>query len=207
MSNLILANQGQVNKQTNTNVAVSAGEFGELLVSELQPRYYEYVYRKQVFSNQFASNALATTSTSAVDVLINPTGSGVNIVLLDAYTAITALTAVATGTAVNLGWFACAVTPSTIGTLQTPSPAFVGSSVKSQAICAPTATVLVAPAYQYTLASLYGDLAANDILGVSRDIAGLVVIPPGFGLGVYGVTGTPADVTVQISLTWAEVTP
>jgi hypothetical protein len=202
---LLQGNQGQGTKQVGQNITAGFGEYSEMLVTELQPRYYENTYRGKKFSNLFASNALAAAGTSAIDVLINPAGSGVNLVLMDAYTAFTALTAVATGTLCAIGWFAAAVIPGTIGTLQVPNNMLVGSTQKSNAICAPTATIGVAASYVRTLASLYGDLAANDIVGQHDDIGGAVIVPPGFGLAVYGVTGTVTDVTVQVSLTWDEI--
>lgn len=202
---IVQLNQGQTGKIVGQTVTGSAGEYGELLVTELLPRYYQNTYRGNKFSNLFASNALAAAGTSAIDVIINPPGSGKNLVLIDAYCAVTGLTAQAAGSLACLGWFAAATIPGTIGTIQTPASLLVGSANKSVAVCAPTATIGVAAVWIRTLLSLYGDLAAYDFTGQHDDIGGAIVITPGYGLAVFGVTGTVADVTVQVGLTWDEI--
>jgi hypothetical protein len=202
---LLQGNQGQTGKQMGQNLTLGTGEYTEALITELMARYYQNTYRGLKFTNLFASSALTAAATSAQCVIINPTGSQVNLVLLDAYTAFTAFTPTTTGANIALGWFACAATPSTIGTLQTPLNCKIGSSVKSNAICAPTATVLVAPAYARSIAGLYADLAASDIGGVHDDIAGALILTPGFGLGLFEVNGTASDISVGVSLTWDEI--
>jgi hypothetical protein len=198
-------NQGQTGKQTGQNVPASAGEYGEPLVTELMPRYYQQTYRGNKFSQLFASAALAVAAAASSFILYNPTGSGKNLVLVDAYIPVTAITAVASGTCITLGWAPVATTPGTIGTLLTPACTLIGSGNKSVAVAAPTATFGTTPTFARVLANLYGDLAANDFVGVHDDIGGAVVIAPGFGVCIFGVNGTPADVTLAPCLTWDEV--
>jgi hypothetical protein len=104
-----------------------------------------------------------------------------------------------------LGWTAVATTPGTIGTAITPANCLIGNGNKSVALAAPTATLAAVPTFARTLASLYGDLAASDVVGVHDDIGGAIIITPGYGVVIYGVNGTPADVTIAPQLTWDEV--
>ena len=202
---LLQGNQGQTGKAVGQGQTLGFGEYTEALVTELMPRYYENTYRGQKFTNLYASTALTAASTSAQCVLINPTGSSVNLVLMDAFTSLNAFTATTTGANICIGWFACASTPTTIGTLQAPVNCKIGVSVKSQAIAAPTATVLVAPAYARSIAGFYADLAAGDIAGIHDDIGGSLIITPGFGVSLFEVNGTASDITVGVSLTWDEI--
>jgi len=199
------ANQGQSGKQTGQNVPVSVGEYGDVLLTELMPRYYQQTYRGNKYSCLYASAALAVAAAASSFILYNPTGSGKNLVLTDAYIALTAMTAVATGCDIVLAWAPVATTPGTIGTPLVPANCLIGSANKSVAVAAPTATLGTTPTFARVLGSLYGDLAANDIAGIHDDIGGAIIIAPGFGVAIFGVNGTPADVTIAPCLTWDEV--
>jgi hypothetical protein len=204
-------NQGQTGKQTGQGLTLGFGEFSEATVTELMPRYYENTYRGQKFSVLFAAAVTGAASTSALDVLINPSGSGKNLVILDSTVVLTGYTAqTLIGSGVELGWFACAVTPGTIGTLIVPTQCFVGNGGKSVAIAAPTATILVAPAFIRQIAgwTLGTATPGADVVGVVHDdVAGAIIIAPGYGIAFFGLGGTPADLTIQPTLTWDEVTP
>jgi hypothetical protein len=202
---LLQGNQGQTGKQVGQNLTVGLGEYSEVLATELMPRYYENTYRGQKFSCLYASAALATAAAASSFILYNPTGSGKNLVLTDAYIAFTALTAVATGTDIVLGWAPVATTPGTIGALITPANCFIGNGTTSVAKAAPTATLGTTPTFARVLGSLYGDLAAADQIGIHDDIGGAIIIAPGFGVAIFGVNGTPADISIAPCLTWDEV--
>jgi hypothetical protein len=202
---LLQGNQGQTGKQVGQNLTVGMGEYSEVLVTELHARYYENTYRGQKFSCLFASAALAVAAAASSFVLINPPGSGKNIVLIDAYVAFTAITAAATGTDIVLAWAPVPSIPATIGTLITPQNTFLGSGGLSIAKAAPTATYATTPTFARVLASLYGDLATADFTGIHDDIAGAVILAPGSGLAIFGVNGTPADMSIAPCLTWDEV--
>lgn len=69
---------------TGTTPVIRLGNMGDVIVSELQPRYYESTYRRATFvgANQAAvttSAALTTTWTGLM--LMNPTTSTVNLVV------------------------------------------------------------------------------------------------------------------------------
>jgi len=206
---LLQGNQGQTGKQTGQNITVGIGEYAETLVTELQSRYYENTYRGQKFSATFAAAATAAASTSALDVIINPTGSGKNLVFVDAFVALTAYTAqTLIGSAVVLGSFAAAVLPTTVGTVVVPQNCMIGNGVTSVAKAYVSATVLVAPVSVRQLAAwcLGSATPGGDVdAGKHDDVAGGTVLSPGFGVAIFGLGGTPADLTIQPTLTWDEV--
>jgi|ERR1700676_3417242 len=201
---LLQGNQGQIGKQTGQNLTVGFGESSEVLVTELMPRYYENTYRGQKFSVQFPVTALAVAAAASSLVIINPTGSGKNLVFMDAYTSFIAITASAIGTSVVLG-FAANGALGTVGTVVVPVNNLLGSGNTSVAKCYLTATLNAAPVAARQLASLYGDLAASDQSGVHDDVSGALVLTPGYAVAIFGLGGTPANITVQPSLTWDEV--
>jgi hypothetical protein len=53
---------------------------------------------------------------------------------------------------------------------------------------------------------IYTDLAAGDTPATLHDeIAGSMIIPPGSGIQIGAVGGTVADLTIAVSMTWAEI--
>src|SRR5215472_6620112 len=120
-------NQGQTGKLVGANQVVSLGEYGEILATELQPRYYENTYRGQKFSAIYPSTALAVAAAASQFILLNPAGSGKNLVLIDAYVAFTALTAVASGTDIVIGGVQVSSNPGTVGTAIVPANTFIGN--------------------------------------------------------------------------------
>src|ERR1017187_2094929 len=97
----LTGNQGQTGKQLGQNIIAAVGEYSELLASELQPRYYEQAYRGQTFVLAAVAQAgtayLGAAGGTPLVAVWNPTGSGKNLVLLQASTSIVA-TASAAGT-------------------------------------------------------------------------------------------------------------
>src|SRR5437762_14346691 len=67
-------------------ITARGGKVGEAMVSQLNPRYYENVYRGKVFTATaigIAANVIYTTAAGTGGPLIwNPPGSGVNVVML-----------------------------------------------------------------------------------------------------------------------------
>ena len=68
------------------------GKTGELIVSELQGRYYENSYRNNIFyavNSAAQALSLASTTTYTGLTVANPTASGKNLVLLEAIYCLT----------------------------------------------------------------------------------------------------------------------
>jgi hypothetical protein len=204
---LLQGNQGQSGKQVGQNLTVGLGETSEVLITELQPKYYQQNYRGIVFSAQYSSAALAAAAAASTFVLANPSGSGKNLVIFDAFAAITGLTAQAAGTAIVIGGVPQQTFPiSTVGTAVVPASGLIGKIGGSIALAYQTATLASVPTAIRQLAALYGDLAASDVFATPHDdIAGAIILQPGTALAIFGLGGTPADVSIQPSITWMEI--
>ena len=77
---LLQGNQGQTGKQVGQNLTAGFGEFSELLVNELQARYYQNAYRGNSFyAVNTAAQALSVASSTYTGLVVqNPAASGKN---------------------------------------------------------------------------------------------------------------------------------
>ena len=196
---ILQGNQGQTGKQMGQNITASLGEFSEQLMTELQSRYYQQTYRGNKFTATFTAAATAAASTSALCVILNPLSSGKNLIFTDAFVALTGYTAQA---------LAAAILPTTVGTAIATQNCLLGSGAASVAKAYVSATLGVAPVAVRQLAAWALGTAtpgADVVSGVHDDIGGAVILTPGNCIALFGLGGTPADLTVQTTLTWDEV--
>src|ERR1700722_19390451 len=159
----------------NVNTPLRQGGQNEMMVSELHGKYYEQAYRGNLFSvaNQAAVSTSSTLNTTFTGLsLANPTGSGVNLVILQFYCTQFAVGAAATvsiagGTGVAAGSLVV-------------RNALVGTTAKTQTIASAGATI-TAPVLLRPVGSV-GSLATTGY-GLSQsiiaDVAGSIVVPPG----------------------------
>lgn len=207
---LLQGNQGQSGKQLGQNITVGLGEFSELLVSELLPPRYELAYRGLSFSASWTAAALAAASTTfGAFILYNPAGSGKNLVLSKVQSVVTAFTPVATGQ----GWgiFAVpsgAIAPTTtLAAGNTPNNNLVGGPpAQAKTAVSGANTVTATPVLLRLIGGLYPDLAAGDVTALfEADLAGEIIVPPGGLIQISGIGGTPADVTIEVTMSWYEL--
>ena len=211
MAQIIRVKPGPVVAQDNSYPELRGGRTGEMMAADTHGRYQEAVYRGNVFSVPFAAAALAAASATAAGAFLlnNPIGSGKNLVLLDCETVVTAFTVVATGTGIIMG---ALINPtfSALGTPVVPTCNLIGSPNASVARGYPSGTYAVLPSVTppglRVLGGLYEDLAASSFVAYMKDeIAGVVIVAPGNAINIYGLGGTPADVTIAATITWEEI--
>jgi hypothetical protein len=202
--------QGQIGKQVGQNVQAGAGEYAEMLVSELQGRYYEQVYRGNVFFA--ASGAVATTSGGLTSssttpfILYNPFGSNKNLVILEILSSVV----LPAQTAGNFQvWLVGCLSPTQV------APANVGALTVYSALLG-AGTPAVGKAYSVgtlpttpvvirnlgvlqTLSSTTGAVAFSAMF--KDEVAGALVVPP----GIIIATQTSAAMSLATSMTWVEV--
>lgn len=180
------------------------GQLSELILSQLQPRYYEQTYRGNGFSASIQAVAtttvgLATTYTGLV--LSNPVGSVVNLVLTKA----SVMQSVIQATQVEA--FAIAV-GFNAGTNVTHTAALttisnkVGSGLTSVAKADTSATLPTAPTYHTFVHDTAS--ATSDGPGSVIDLEGSIILLP----GAYACWVTPAQASVAgmwFSFNWLEV--
>ena len=208
---LLQGNQGQTGKQVGQNLTAGFGEYSDVLVSELQARYYENVYRGNVF---FAANqALITTaagltsSQSTGFILYNPAGSGKNLVILEI------LTQAVIGTAAGanfLLWLAACLSPTqaapaTIASTLTVNSALLGTGAAAVAKAYAQATLPTTPVVVRNLGAIQSisNAAGNPVFPswFKDEVAGALIVPP----GIMVATQTSAALSISNSMTWAEL--
>lgn len=200
--------QGATGKQVGQVPVASAGEFGEVLVTELMARYYQNNYRGNLFGVGYAAAALAAPSATASGAftLYNPLNSGKNLVLLEITTALTTFTAVAT-TICAIGVYTFAnQTPTALTPGNNPLCALIGSGNASVAKTYTAATIVGGNTFPIRQIANTGILTAVGFAGdLNKDeVAGALILTPGNGFGL-AATATAADDTIQVAYTWAEI--
>lgn len=185
-------------------IGARGGRLGDTIVSELNGRYYEQVYRGNCF--MVASQAVATTTVGLATTytgmcLSNPLASGKNLVILQA----SMMQSVIQATQPEAYAIATGSSPGTNVTHTTPATiqqCLVGSAYAAVAKADSAATLPVAPLY-----SVFGTNTASATVlgnGVLLDIGGSIVLAP----GAYAAWVTPAQASVAglwFSFLWQEL--
>lgn len=208
---LLQGNQNQTGKQFGQNITLGMGEFSEALVSELQPRYYEQVYRGQTFYTSVAAAAptayIGAAGGTPLIGLWNPAGTGKNLVLLRASVALaTQATTTLNTTSIRLyGGQTAAITQGTVSVpVSLLSLTATGSIAKSYLNVALTASTALT--YIESIGSYWWSTAVGTALvpPVTWDFSGSIIVIPGnmIALGSYAAL---TAATYDAALTWVEV--
>ncbi len=195
----VAAGASNASTTPGTLVNLRGGQLGDLVVSELNGRYYEQTYRKNKFSwaNPSAVTPAATLAgTAPTTALYNPPGSTVNLVLIK----VSAVFAAAPGVAVAIGLVAGfnAAIPTGI-TNGAPVNNFIGGAV-GQGKTATVITLGTAPAQILPLLAVDA-VGAISPPSVFVDVGGSIVIPPG---GYVAINATAAC-SIMGGFEWDEV--
>ncbi len=200
---LFQGNQGQIGKQTGQGLTVGLGETSEVLVTEIQGKYYENTYRNNTFvASTAAAGALSLTGTTTYTGLAvyNPANSGKNLVLK---TAIFVPTIVATGVYAVMLFSQPFANALPAGATVIPVSANLGGGGASVARIATSATLAANPVF---LRPLYGfgwiTSVAQNAISYKDDIAGEIIVPPGSAVGFVALT---TAITGLAYLSWDEV--
>ena len=191
--------------------AIQQGRQAEAIVSELAPRYYTNAYQGNVFfaahqaAITFAANGLTTTSAVGLCVYNPPTNTNniipcqLELVMTNYVTSSTDVQVVA----VVSSAFSAAV-PVSATAITAYSTKGAGSK-SSTAICAQSLTFAAAPVIWK---GLYGAFVTTTVASaiptqssVSLEVAGSLVIPPGFGMALIANNAS----TGIASATWMEI--
>lgn len=206
---LLQGNSGQTSKQIGQALIVGFGETSDVMVTELQARYYEQNYRGLTFFTSVAA-AAGTAYTGAPGgtpllALYNPAGSGVNAVIKNVSVALVAAASAAGQTQFRLyggptvlptGTF---VVPFSASTLQQS-----GSKVKAVNNAATTSSTALS--YIKTIGTYYWATAAGAFFEqpVEADIAGSILVAPGNIIALGAVT-IPTSMTNDATMFWDEI--
>jgi hypothetical protein len=192
--------------QDGVPATMRGGKSAEAIVTELNGRYYEQVYRGNTFTAAtqagVAITNLATTATGFI--LSNPAGSGKNLVLLEIALAQTSTAAAAANAAIvlaaNINPVATAVVHTTPLTIQ---PALLGGTAGSVAKADSAATLPVAPSVVRVLWQPSVSATATTAIPpyVKDEVAGALAIAPGCAVSLSAFSA----VSAIAHFTWAEL--
>ena len=197
---------GQVGPQQlgdGATVTARMGRLADIVLSQLQARYYEQTFRGNIFLASLQANvaisALSATATGLI--LTNPANSGKNLVLLDLAIAFTASPAAAStmGLAANVNPVAAAVVHTTPLIIRA---ALLGAGTSSVALADSAATLPAAPIMIRAIGG--GPVASGSITApfIRDEIAGNLILAPGTAVSLASL-GFAMNALATIS--WAEV--
>lgn len=195
----VAAGASNASTTPGTLLNLRGGQLGDLIVTELQARYYEQTYRKNKFSwaNPAAVTPAATLAgTAPTTCLYNPPGSTVNLVLTKASVVFAAAPAGACVLALVAGYNAAIPTGITNGT---PVNNFLGGAV-GQGKVATAITLGTSPAPVLPLVAIEAASSITPNPGFI-DVGGSIVIPPG---GYVAINSTSAS-SIYGAFEWDEV--
>lgn len=182
---------------------VRTGNTGEMMVSELNGKYYELSKRGKLWtaSNQQARALSLLSGTCTGFCLTNPINSVVNLVLIDLCVALVTAPAGVAGLALALGAYSTtAVTQTSAETVRNANSNFaasVGVGLVSYAATLPTAPVVLR-------AVGGGPVATGSVTApfIKDDIDGRIIIGPGCSVSLTAFTTAISTVS---SMVWAEL--
>jgi len=211
--------------QAGTTPTVRSGQLGDMIVSELHGRFYEQVYRNNVYSAGSSTTALSantitlTATTTPIVGVYNPSTSTVNCVILQA--SLQALINTLT-TPVGAGAFVWATSIGNGAVSTGASPfnrktlASSGSQAKAfnggVALTGLTNNLVILEGSDFTspTGQTYGTITAPTTgttltsFGGVQNFDGQLIIPPGGVLALLNTTST-TTMSVTSRLLWEEV--
>lgn len=202
--------QGQVGPNPKladgSNPMLRQGQQGDLITSNLHGFYYEQVVRGRVFTSATGAVSLPTSLNTTYTGLVvaNPIGSGVNLVMLGASFAFSAVPTAAAVISLATGFnLASNLSGTTVADITkcclVGQPAGLGVGYKAATL--PTA------ATQWRMIGSVGTVATTSwalLPGTTYDIAGQIVLPPG-GYILFNATAAQTATQVYLEFTWEEV--
>lgn len=187
-----------------TNPNLRLDNMGGLAATQLNPRYYETTYRRQMYTAAtLGATPVATTSQLATTYtglcIANPTTSTINVVVTKVgYTSIVQQTsALAVGLMTGVG--------ASITAAITPRNRFVGG-VGSQCLASTSLTLPGTPVLETILGTIHtGALTAGAVLPMTNvDLEGSLILPPGAFVAFYTSAASAAS-SMHFSFQWVEV--
>ena len=199
--------------QTQTGVTTSAdgspapvrsGKLGDTIVSELQPRYYENTYRKNVFTAYAAAQATSVVGTAMVGLQLTNNSSTVNLVLMKCAGNIIVTSATTTSLVLAQGTGQVAA-PTSQTAISRVSNGYIGGAAP-QGLATNAATFTNAPAAAWPLLHNTAAIAVTgEDAGFQVDFEGSIIVPPNTYVCIAAVGAAVAAGGANMSLMWCEV--
>jgi len=190
----LAANAGQ-----NTQLALRQSGQGDLIVSELMPRYAAATLGRQKFNGALqagvTTTAVLTASAIVAPMLYNPTGSGVNVLVTKVGVTFTVAFAAAAAIGIATGFNATVL--ATVTTAGNPGAnSFINGALPQGKVYSGATTTSASVVHTILGAGLTGAITTVPLVWTPpTDIEGGIVLPPGgwayiFTSTVSGASGT-----------------
>lgn len=182
----------------STNIQFRQGNQGSAITDNLHGTYYEQAYRGNMYhvANQAAVSTTAALATTWTGLAIsNPSGSGVNAVI-NYFTCTQFAVGAAGAVGIMTGSGAAA------GTL-VPRPSIIGGVAGK--VTASAGATIATPVLDITVGQV-GSLATTGyglVIGVTFDLQGSLIIPPGFYAASYTTVATTT--ALIFGFQWEEI--
>ena len=195
------------NQLGNANSSgVPSGLAGELVLTELLPRYSTLVKLGKVFTARSALQTLSVAGTAMTGLIVwnsSPAGSGVDLHLLKASGNVAVTSATLTGIAVAYGKGQVS-TPGTV-TAAVQSNDYIGGGL-GYGTAYTIATMTNAPVAQYDVLHNTAAIAVTgEDSGFQLDFEGSIIVPPQQYVTFVALGAASAASAVNLSLKWAEL--
>jgi hypothetical protein len=192
------------------------GRMGEATVGQAHGKYYEACSR----GNMYCASATGLTPTTAISgttsaplVLYNPLGSGKRLAVKKVSFGQAATGTLGTGVEFHCGFTINGPTASQVGVLPTgtavtPLNLDQGAANNSVATVLSTATLSVAAKALYPFcqqAESVGGTTAVAANSVTEDVDGNIILEPGAGWTLGGVSAAGSSPLVDIGIVWEEI--
>ena len=198
----IAAGASNASMPIGTTAVARGGQLGDQIVTELQPRYYEQTYRKNLFGAYFAPGAVSLSQTVAATGLALYNGSTVvNMVLTKVSGYILATSSTTTG----LVLASATVVPSSTTVADRVGNNFLGG-VAPAGSAFKAYTYATAPVALFPL--MHNTAAINTVgedQGFLIDFEGSIIIPPGQSVVVCALGAASASSSTVLGAQWIEV--
>lgn len=181
-----------------------SGQLGDLIVSELQPRYYEQAYRKNVFQARAALQATSLVGTAMVGLQLWNSSSNMNLVITKLGGNIVATSATQTGVvlAAGVGQLA-APTATTAASRQQNN--FIGGAL-GVGVAYNAGTFAAAPGvFQDLLHNTAAIATTGEDMGYYYDMEGSIIVPPQCWIAFAAVGAAGAASSNNHWIQWMEV--
>lgn len=197
----------QVVAQGVTSQPLRQGRLADIIVSELNGRYYEQALNKRLFSAYSAGRAATVVGTAMVGLQLwngSPLTNGVNLVLLKTGGMITVTSATTTGIILASGTGQVSA-PTTQTAADTVKNLFIGGAgPQGTAIAAGTFTN--APTGILTLMHNTAAIASTgEDTGYFVDLEGSIIVPPQAYVAIATIGATAAAAAWTGFIQWTEV--
>lgn len=184
------------------NPSMAMGRSGSVWDSNYEPRFYQLCYANKTFScsNQTVATLSTLSTTYTGNMVYNPVGSGVQLVLLQCAVAVASGAAAAQLS--HQGNTAVQTARLTGLTALTVINNNLGSAIQGSGLAYSAATTTIVPVIVRNIG--FGIPGASNISPgyVLDEINGALILNPGIFVGVGYVT---AVLTAQVTYVWAEL--